>query len=115
MSYAIFWSAEKPEVDGSLKKSLELCDKLTWTIFGNYVLMGLVGALASFLIIAVIGAVLSAMGSAGMTITTAIATGLVGTFYAVFQYCLKGQVEKFRASSHHAAPAHHEGAPHHNS
>lgn len=112
MSYAIFWSADKPEVDGSLKKSLDLCDKLTWTIFGNYLLMGIVGALASFVIVAVFGSLLAALGRGGVAVTTAISTGLVGTFYAVFQYCLKAQVEKFRGSSHHAAPAHHESTHH---
>ena len=109
MAPAIFWSAEKPEIEGSLKKSLDLCDKLTWTIFGNYVLMGLVGALASFVIIAVLGAILVVLGRGGMVVTAALSSGVIGTFYAVFQYCLKGQVEKFRSSTaHHAAPAHHE-------
>jgi MFS family permease len=106
LSFAIFWSAEKPEVEGSLKKSLELCDKLTWTIFGNYILLGLVGALASFVIIAVLGAVLVVLGRGGVAVTSAIASGLVGTFYALFQYCLKGQVEKFRGA-HHGETSHH--------
>jgi len=106
LSFAIFWSSEKPEVEGSLKKSLELCDKLTWTIFGNYILLGLVGALASFVIIAVLGAVLVVLGRGGVAVTSAIASGLVGTFYALFQYCLKGQVEKFRGA-HHGDTVHH--------
>jgi MFS family permease len=110
MSYAIFWSAEKPEVDGSLKRSLELCDKLTWTIFGNYILLGLVGALASFVIVAVFGAILAVLGRGGVALTSAIASGVIGTFYALFQYCLKGQVEKFRGSTHHEA---HHAASHH--
>ena len=98
MSFAIFWSSEKPEIAGSLKRSLELCDKLTWTIFGNYVLMGLVGALASFVILAVFTPLFLVIGQGGVAIASAISAGIVGTFYAVFQYCLKGQVEKFRDS-----------------
>jgi len=110
MSYAVFWSAEKPEVEGSLKRSLQLCEGLTWTIFGNYVLMGIVGVLMSAVLVAVLGAVLAVLGDAAASLTAAIAGALVGTFYALFQYCLKGQVEKFRggkAESHEKATAHH--------
>jgi len=114
MSYAIFWSAEKPEVDGSLKRSLELCEGLSWTIFGNYLLMGLVGVLVSFVLVAVLGAILLILGRLGAAVAGAVAGGVVGTFYSVFQYCLKGQVEKFRGGHHaeavHHAPAHHTQA-----
>lgn len=112
MSYAIYWSAEKPEVDGSLKRSLELCNGLTWTIFGNYLLMGLVGAVASAILIGVLGAVFAVLGRAAASLAGAFAGGVVGTFYTLFQYCLKGQVEKFRGS-HHVAPEHHAPAEHH--
>ncbi len=113
MSYAIFWSADKPEIDGSLKKSLELCEGLTWTIFGNYVLIGIVGAIASAILVGILGAVLAVLGKAATTLAAAFASGVIGTFYTLFQYSLKGQVEKFRGGHHHAAPEHHAPTHHH--
>jgi hypothetical protein len=104
MSYAVFWAAEKPGAEASLKKSLALCEGLTWTIVGNYILMALVGVLISAVLVAILSAVLSVLGDAAGAITMAISAGIVGTFYALFQYCLKAQVEKFRAGQASHAP-----------
>lgn len=111
MSYAVFWSAEKPEVEASLKRSLDLCEGLTWTVFGNYLLVGLVGFLVGIVLTAVLAAILVILGNAATSITAAITAGIIGTFYACFQYCLKGQMEKFRGG-HHAPPAEHSTAHH---
>lgn len=111
MSYAIFWSAEKPGVEASLKRSLELCEGLTWTVFGNYLLMGLVGAVAGIVLTAVLAAILVILGDAATAITAAVTAGIIGTFYACFQYCLKGQMEKFRGG-HHGHTSEHSTAHH---
>jgi len=84
MSYAIFWSAEKPEVDGSLKRSLELCEGLSWTIFGNYLLMGLVGVLVSFVLVAVLEQYFFILGRLGAAVAGAVAGGVVGTSIPFF-------------------------------
>lgn len=104
MSYAIFFSEEKPEIEGSLKRSLELCESITWTLVGNYVLMGLVNAVISMIIVAILGAILLAVGTFGTALAAAVSSAVVGTLGVLFQYCLKGQVEKFRGhSAHHSA------------
>jgi hypothetical protein len=101
LSYAIFWSAEAPTPDGAMKKSLELAEGLSMTIFGNYLLISLIGMVISMVLMPVLLAIFAVVGSFGIQLAGAIIGGLLGTFYVLFQYCLKGQIEKFRAGGHH--------------
>jgi|GEM_PF-5532924 len=101
LSYAIFWSAEAPTPDGAMKKSLELSEGLSMTIFGNYLLIGLIGMVLSMVLMPVLLAIFAVVGRFGIELAGAVIGGLLGTFYVLFQYCLKGQIEKFRAGGHH--------------
>ena len=102
LSYAIFWSAEAPlSPDGSLKKSLELAEGLSMTIFGNYLLISIIGMVISMVLMPVLLAIFAVTGDFGIQLSGAVIGGLLGTFYVLFQYCLKGQIEKFRAGGHH--------------
>lgn len=100
MGYAVYWSAENPAAEAALKRSIELGTGIEMTLFGNYFLMGLIGGVVTVLLSGILGAILGVLGKGAVAIAAAAAAGVVGTFYASFQYSLKGQVEKFRGGHH---------------
>lgn len=100
MGYAVYWSAETPAADAALKRSIELGTGIEMTLFGNYFLMGLIGGVVTMVLSGILVAILGVLGKGAVAIAAAAAAGVVGAFYASFQYSLKGQVEKFRGGHH---------------
>ncbi len=104
-AWYVFWSAEKPRVDGAIKRSLEITDNMTWAIFANYILISLLAGLFSFLFLTILQPFFIPLGWmhgggmqmwGGHTIAGAIINAVVCPFMLGFGYKLKLQAEKMK-------------------
>jgi len=122
-SYIYFFTDEHPEVEPSLQSSIKTCEHLTWTIFGNYFLMGIVAWFIALVLGAIFTPIFIALGLGGnqiggSAILASLIGAVVGILSFVFQYQLREQVEAFRSSGkssiHHEEHHDHNKQPHKN-
>ncbi len=104
LAATIFWTDDHIRPDAALQKSIDISKNLRMTIFGNYLILGLISMLLSMLLGAplMLSLLLSA-GQMGAAFGSAVISGIFGTFALLFVYSLKLQIEHFRTGDHHHA------------
>lgn len=103
-AWFIFFSSEKPSVNHSMNRSLEIAKDMTWAIFVNYVLVFALGALFSWILSLILIPFLAPIGWAhsyyftygSVTVLGALIYAIVCPFTIAFIYKLKQQVEKMK-------------------
>jgi hypothetical protein len=88
-----FYESESPKVEDSLKASLNMAEGKTWTLFWNYIMIGLATGVVSAIISSILFPIFRPV-TADTSFASSLASAVIGSFTVIFQYMTKWNAEK---------------------